>query len=95
VTLNKDTKTLNEAMQYLKSAITNQKLIGGVKKETKIVLFHECSTPPAQREPNIRMANRTTSSSKSTTTTLESRITKLEDQQQEHAKLLKEIVEKL
>jgi hypothetical protein len=33
VTLNKDPKTLNEAIQYLKSANTNQKLIGGVKKE--------------------------------------------------------------
>jgi hypothetical protein len=33
LTLNKDPKTLNEVMQYVKDANANQKLIGGVRKE--------------------------------------------------------------
>lgn len=33
VTLDKDPMTLEEAKQNMKSAVTNQKLIAGVKKE--------------------------------------------------------------
>jgi hypothetical protein len=43
VTLDKDPKTLNEAMQYMKSAITMQKLIDGVKKEMIRIPFNESS----------------------------------------------------
>jgi hypothetical protein len=81
VTLKKNLRTLIEAMQYLKSAIANQKLNGGVKKEIKRVSFNESSSLPPG-EPHIHMTNRTPSesSSKSSTTILESIITKLEDQ---------------
>ncbi|XP_056014940.1 interaptin-like [Ostrea edulis] len=57
VTLDKDPNTLDEAMQHMKSAITNQKLIGGVKKEIKRVSFNKPPQSPPE-EPNIRMTNR-------------------------------------
>jgi hypothetical protein len=70
-----------------------------VKKDIKVVTFkeHESSSPPPPEERNIRKANRTAfeSPSKSLKTTLESRVTELEDQQQEHAYLLKDIIKNL
>lgn len=42
-------------MQYMKSAITNQKLIGGVKKDIIKVTFIE--TVQAPEEQNIRVPN--------------------------------------
>ena len=95
VALDKDPKTLTEATQYMKSAITNQKLIGGGRKEVKRVSFNE-TTLSSPEEPDVRMVNKATpTASKSSSTSLESRILKVEDQQQEHTKLLKEIIKKL
>jgi hypothetical protein len=94
VNLNKDPRSLNEAMHYLKSEITNQQPIGEVKKRDKInISFNEYLS----EEPNIRMTKRTPSesSSKSSETILESGITKLDDQLQKHTKFLQDIIRKL
>jgi hypothetical protein len=78
VTLNKDPKTPNEAMQFMKGIINSQKNIGEVKKYSEIKL-----------QPN--MENRTLPPSKPTTI-LESRISKIKEKQQEQSNILKEII---
>ena len=95
VTLDKDPKTLEEAMQYMKSAITNQKLIGGIKKEVKRVTFDEVDESSPEKLSIRRTNIRTPSPPSSNTGTLENRITRLEEEQQEHTKLLKEIIRSL
>ena len=71
VTLDKDPKTLDEAVQYLKGAITNQKLIMGSKRDVRRVTFEEGEKMDAE----VRMINK---SVQRTTPSLESRITSLE-----------------
>jgi hypothetical protein len=94
VALDKDPETLTQAQQYMKSVMTNQKLIDGGKKEVKRVSFNE-TTLSSPEEPDVRMVNRATpTASKSSSTSLDSRISKVEDQQQEHTELLKEIIKK-
>ena len=77
-------------MQYIKSAITNQTHIGGIKKEVKRVTFNEIDESSPEKR-SIRRTNFRTPSPPSTNTgTLENRIAKLEEEQQETTKLLKE-----
>ena len=88
VTLDKDPKTLDEAVQYLKGAITNQKLIMGSKRDVRRVTFEEGDNLDAE----VRMINK---SVQRTTPSLESRITSLEADNKETKKLLKEILESI
>ena len=88
VTLDKDPKTLDEAVQYLKGAITNQKLIMGSKRDVRRVTFEEGDNLNAE----VRMINK---SVQRTTPSLESRITSLEADNKETKRLLKEILESI
>ena len=81
-------------MQYMKSAITNQELIGGVKKDIRMVTFSEADQSP--EEPNISVSNSDVGTPTPPTSTnpgtLENQMSKLEEVQKEHTKLLKEIM---
>ncbi|XP_061195172.1 DNA ligase 1-like [Saccostrea echinata] len=97
VTLDKDPKTLDEAVQHMKSAITNQKLIMGPKKEVRRVTFEEKSEeiPPIithQEDASIRVINRTTPK---TVPSLETRMTALENDNKEFKRMLMEILKRL
>ena len=66
-----------------------------IKKEVKRVTFNEIDESSPEKL-SIRRANVRTPSPPSTNTgTLENRITKLEEEQQEHTKFLKEIIRSL
>ena len=56
VTLDKGPKTLEEAMQNIKSAITNQTLIGGIKKDVKRVTLNEIDESSPEKR-SIRRTN--------------------------------------
>ena len=95
VTLDKDQKILNEAVQHMKSAISNQKLIMGIPstKEVKRVTFDE--NDDTQIEPpeeiDVRFTNKTSLQKLS----LETRISNLEKDNKETKRMLREILERL
>ncbi|XP_061177795.1 trichohyalin-like [Saccostrea echinata] len=89
VTLAKDPQTLDQAINYMKISITNQKLIMGPKKETKNVTFENMKSDDSpSKDIRIRMA-RSPSPPKPS---LESRISTLEKESRETTRLLKEIL---
>ncbi|XP_061189157.1 DNA ligase 1-like [Saccostrea echinata] len=89
VTLDKDPQTLDQAINYMKSSITNQKLIMGPKKEIKSVTFENMKSDDSpSKDISIRMA-RSPSPPKPS---LESRISALEKESRETTRLLKEIL---
>ena len=83
-TLDKDPKTMEEAIIYMKSVITNQNLDNEIKMEVKTVMLEEPNVP----EENCSLPSNTTEN-------LENKLTALEDQQKEHRRLLTEIMNKL
>lgn len=58
VTLGKDPKTLDKAVQHMKSAVTNQKLIMGTKKDVSSVTFKDKDDIPNTEDVNIRLVNK-------------------------------------
>ncbi|XP_061177789.1 trichohyalin-like [Saccostrea echinata] len=89
VTLDKGPQTLNQAINYMKSSITNQKLIMGPKKDIKSVTFENMKSDDSpSKDISIRMA-RSPSPPKPS---LESRISALEKESRETTRLLKEIL---
>lgn len=92
VTLDKDPKTLDEAVQHMKSAVTNQKLIMGTKKDIRRVTFEEKDDIPNTEDVNIRLVNKVLPK---TTPSLESRISTLENDNKETKRLLREILERM
>lgn len=92
VTLDKDPKTLDEAVQHMKSAVTNQKLIMGTKKDVRRVTFEEKDDIPNTEDVNIRLVNKVLPK---TTPSLETRISTLENDNKETKRLLREILERM
>lgn len=92
VTLGKDPKTLDKAVQHIKSAVTNQNLIMGTKKDVRSVTFKDKDDIPNTEDVNIRLVNKVLPK---TTSLLESRISTFENDIKKTKRLLREILERM
>lgn len=84
VTLDKDPKTLDEAVQHMKSAVTNQKLIMGTKKDVRRMTFEEKDDIYNTEDVN-RLVNKVLPK---TSPSLETRILTLENDNKETKKII-------
>lgn len=76
----------------MKSAVTNQKLIMGTKKDVRRVTFQKKDDIPNTEDGNIRLVNKVLPK---ITPSLETRISTLENDNKETKRLLREILERM
>lgn len=76
----------------MKSAVTNQKLIMGTKKDVRRVTFQKKDDIPNTEDVNIRLVNKVLPK---ITPSLETRISTLENDNKETKRLLREILERM
>ena len=94
IALDKNPENLDDATQHLKSAITNQRLILGKKNEIKRVTFETSESESEDEKPHVRAmySNFKDKTKENRISSLETRMTKIEDENKKTRESIQEIL---